>query len=195
MRKLHITNSAGRDATVQSLGLRPGSGHSRGIPAGDDTPAQVVGQSIRFAKFLATAGSGLHEALVAEHGEDYGSALIDGDPDIDIESVGRFLGKTDRVFLSSTGDVLYAAPEVVEVIYAPDGSERDRRAPQDVPGNVNEVDPVIWTGKKMPKAVVVTRFAFRRTLQVRHVDGLTYDFLFGMAKKKLSTSRRHRWEH
>jgi hypothetical protein len=183
MRKLHITNSAGRDATVQSLGLSPRPGHPRGIPADGDSPAQVVGHSIRFAKFLATTGSGLHDALAAEHGEDYGDALIQGDPEVDIESVGRFLGKTDKVFLSSTGDVLYAAPEVIEVIYAPDGSERDRRAPQDVPGNVNEVDPVSWTGKKMPKAAVVTRFAFRRTLQVRHVDGLTYDFLFGMAKE------------
>ena len=96
---------------------------------------------------------------------------------------GRFLGKTDKVFLSASGEVVYAAPEVIEVIYAPDGTERERRAPQDVPGNVNETDPVVWTGKKMPKAVVVTRFAFRRTLQIRHVDGLTYDFLFAMAKE------------
>ena len=183
MRKLHITNAAGRDATVQSHGLRPLGAHASGIPTDGDRPAQVVGQSIHFAKFLATSESGLHPELVAAHGEDYGQALVDGDPEVDIEAVGRRLGKTDKVYLSSTGEVLYAAPEVVEVIYTPDGSERSRRAPQDVGSNVNEVDPVTWTGKKMPKAEVVTRFAFRRTLQVRHVDGLTYDFLFGMAKE------------
>ena len=55
--------------------------------------------------------------------------------------------------------------------------------PQDVPANVNESSPVTWTGRKMPKAEVVHLFAFRRTLQVRHVDGLTFDFLYGMAKE------------
>jgi len=29
----------------------------------------------------------------------------------------------------------------------------------------------------------VRRFAFRRTIQVQHVDGLTFDFLFAMAKE------------
>ena len=39
----------------------------------------------------------------------------------------------------------------------------------------------------MDKAAAVRRFAFRRTLQVNHVDGLTYDYLFGMAKTLADT--------
>jgi len=97
--------------------------------------------------------------------------------------VGRFLGGTDAVFLSSSGDVLYAAPEVIEVIFGPDGAEKERRTPAIVPANVNETDPVVWTGKKMPKATVISRFAFQRAIQVQHVDGLTYDYLFAMAKE------------
>ena len=173
MRKLHLTNAAGRDATVHTTGLRPAPAPARGLP----------GNTVRFARFLSSAETGLHDALAAAHGEDYGQALIDGDPEVDMETIGRFLGGTDKVFLSSTGDVLYAAPEVVEVIYAADGSEKDRRAPTSVPANVNETDPVVWTGKKMPKAKVVSRFAFQRAIQIRHVDGLTYDYLFAMAKE------------
>ena len=44
------------------------------------------------------------------------------------------------------------------------------------------VSPVRWTGRKMPIEDVIRKFAFRRTLQLKHVDGLTYDFLFDMAK-------------
>ncbi len=178
MRKLHLTNAAGRDATVHTQGLRPAPPPERGVP----------GKTVHFARFLATDENGLHDTLAEAHGEDYGQALIDGDPEVDLESVGRFLGGTDKVFLSSTGDVLYAAPEVVEVIYGPDGAEKERRTPETVPGNVNETDPVIWTGKKMPKAKVVTRFAFQRAIQIRHVDGLTYDFLFAMAKELSDSS-------
>ena len=35
----------------------------------------------------------------------------------------------------------------------------------------------------MPKASVAVNFAFKRTIQVRHVDGLTYDYLYEMAKE------------
>ena len=35
----------------------------------------------------------------------------------------------------------------------------------------------------MPKSKVAVRFAFKRTIQLKHVDGLTYDYLFDMAKE------------
>lgn len=35
----------------------------------------------------------------------------------------------------------------------------------------------------MPIRDAVRRFAFARTIQLRHVDGLTYDFLAGMAQE------------
>ena len=80
-------------------------------------------------------------------------------------------------------EVLHAPPQLQEILSGPDGTEKERRDPQDVPGNVNEVDPVRWTGKKVPKKMAVRKFAFKRTLQIRHVDGLTYDFLHKMAKE------------
>jgi hypothetical protein len=43
--------------------------------------------------------------------------------------------------------------------------------------------PIRWTGRKMPKSDVVRKFAFRRSMQLQHVDGVTFDFLFAMAKE------------
>ena len=177
MRKLHLTNAASRDATVSCRSLRPPPPPKKGLP----------GKTVRFRRFLAATDEGSHATLAAALGEDYGQELVSGDPEVDLERIGRTLPRTDTVFLSSTGDVLYAAPQVLEVITDPSGEERERRAPVDVPANVNEESPVRWTGRKMDKAAAVRRFAFRRTLQVNHVDGLTYDYLFGMAKTLADT--------
>lgn len=173
MRKIHLTNAGGRDATVSMEGLRPPVGTRPGLPD----------REVSFSRYLACTEAGLHDRLVAAHGEDYAEALIAGDPEIDMEQVGRRIEGTDRIYLSSTGDVLYAAPRVVEVIIGPDGVEKQRRAPEDVESNINAEDiPIRWTGRKMPRREVVRRLVFRRTVQIRHVDGVTYDYLYDMAK-------------
>jgi hypothetical protein len=173
-RKIHLSNAAGRDATVAYDGLKPAAAPKPGFP----------GKSIRMVRYLAATEAGMHARLDAAHeGEAYGQALVDGDPEIDLEMVGREIGRTDTVFLSGSGDVLYAPPNVVEILLDPHGVEKLRREPEDVEANVNdEVVPIRWTGRRLPIAQVVQRFAMRRTLQVRHVDGLTFDYLFAMAQ-------------
>lgn len=172
-RKIHLTNAAKRDATVAMESVKPPAGSRLGLP----------GREVRFLRYVATADSGLHPSLEARFGDRYHEALIEGDPEIDLELVGRAVEETDRVYLSSKGEVLYVEPRVTEVIYGPDGEERTRRDPQVAEANVNDETPIRWTGRKMPKAEAVRRFAFRRTVQIRHVDGVTFDFLFQMAKE------------
>ena len=172
-RKIHVTNSSQRDATVTMKGLRPSGGVELALPDG----------RVAFRRYLSTTGEGMHAHLVENFGNDYAQALIDGDPETDMEQVGRFLGSMDTVYLSSEGHVLHSSPQVVEIVLGPQGDERERRVPNDVPANVNDELPVRWTGRKLPKQQAVQRFAFTRTIQLRHVDGLTYDYLFAMAKE------------
>lgn len=173
MRKVHLTNAAGRDATVELVAAKKKVPPRLGLP----------GHQIRFKRYLASTDQGLDWALAARFGTDYGQALLGGDPEVDLELVGREIGDTTQVYLSSEGEVMHAPPEVVEVIYDAAGQERERRSPVDVEANVNEDLPVRWTGRKIPRREVVRRFVVQRTVQVRHVDGLTYDYLFGMAKE------------
>jgi outer membrane biosynthesis protein TonB len=79
--------------------------------------------------------------------------------------------------------VMHAAPNVVEVIIDPDGTERERREPSNQPSNVTDVLPVVWTGKTMAKRDAVRKFVFTRTLALRHTNGLSFDFLHAMAKE------------
>jgi hypothetical protein len=168
---IRVTNSSGRDGSVQAAlpGREPEI--TTGLP----------GHTVSFRRYLASTEACRPEVLTARLGEDFSQALIDADPEIDLEHVGRTIGETNTVFLTSKGEFLHSPPSVVEVITSADGSEKERRVPVDVDANVDDEHPVRWTGRKFPIGDAVRRFVFRRSLQIRHVDGVTYDFLFAMA--------------
>ena len=48
---------------------------------------------------------------------------------------------------------------------------------------MNAEQPLVWGGKLLPKADVYRKFVFASKMQIVHVNGLTYDFLFGIAKE------------
>jgi len=143
----------------------------------------VPEHTVEFRRYLAATTEGLHEALCNSIGEDYAQALIEGDPEVDMEQVGQHIGRTDKVFLASDGSVLFSPPKVMELLFGTDGEERERRIPEDIPANVNDESPIRWTGKKMPILDVVRRFVLKRSLQLKHVDGLTFDYLYAIAKE------------
>jgi hypothetical protein len=173
MRKLHLMNKENRDATVAISSLKYEKPFEMGIP----------NKELKFKRYLSATQENLHKNLASLYGDNYSSKLIEEDPEIDIETIGKFISGSDVVYLSSKGELLYSPPKTVEVIIAPDGTEKERRSPEDIPGNVDDELPVRWTGKKMPKSKVAVKFAFKRTIQIKHVDGLTFDYLFDMAKE------------
>lgn len=170
---LHIANAKGRDATV---GVTP-------IKAPAQATTGLVGETIAFRRYLAAPESCTDTALRKRLGEDYATSLIEGDPEVDMETVGQMISDTSVVFIDSSGALMYADPRFIDIIFNPDGSEKERREPTETAANVNVELPVKWTGKKMPITDVVHRFCFRRTLQLRHVDGLTFDYLHEMASQ------------
>lgn len=174
MRKVHLTNASGRDATVDFISSKPSTPPPLGLPD----------QEVELKRYLAAGETGLHDELSRKFAtEDYGQELVDGDPEVDFEQVGRRIRNTTQVYLSADGEVLHAPPEVMEVIFGPDGEEKDRRTPVDVLGNVNEELPIRWGDKRFLRAELPRRFVIQRSLQIRHYDGLTYDYLFAMAKE------------
>lgn len=173
MRKIHLMNEARRDATLAMESVKEAPTAKLGLPD----------KKLKFQRYLAATEDGLPKRLIKKYGDELAQALVDGDPEIDIEKVGQAVGDTHTVYLSSAGTVLHASPRIVDVLFNPDGSERERADPKLIPANTNEEVPVKWTGRKLAKKDAVTRFAFRRTVQIKHVDGLTYDFLFAMAKE------------
>lgn len=173
MRRLHVANASQRDAIIGALTVSPPPAPALGR----------AGQPAEFRRFIAAGDGRLDEDLIAQFGDDYAKALIDGDPEIDMETVGRFIEGTQAMLISGTGEPLYSAPRIVEITYDASGAEIERRDPVEVEPTVNDEIPLRWTGRKLPKSEVVRKYVVRRTLQLQHVDGVTFDFLHAMAKE------------
>ena len=110
-----------------------------------------------------------------------GQTLIDGDPEINLEMVGYLLSGTSRVFVDKEKQLVHRIQQF-DVIKDPDGKTRERRPREITPQNVTTDIPLQWTNKFIKKKDVVRKFVIANKLQLMHINGLTYDFLFGMAK-------------
>ena len=62
-------------------------------------------------RLLAASEHTIHEALLARHGEQLSQALIDGDPEVDMELVGRPIERTSTVYLDSSSGVWRFVPD------------------------------------------------------------------------------------
>ncbi|MCB0919255.1 MAG: hypothetical protein KDC39_11895 [Actinobacteria bacterium] len=172
-RRLHLANPQGRDAVV--AGEAP--------PTPPSPKMGVNGQPAQFHRFVAGGAGCRHEDLTSQYGDDYASALIEADPEVDFEVVGRSIDATQAVLLSGSGEPLFAAPELVDITYDPDGNETRRAPASQTPATINTETPLRWTGRRIPTGEAVRRFVFQRSLQLTHVDGVTFDFLYSMAKE------------
>ena len=170
---IHLANAKGRDAYVALATLKAQAAPKLSLP----------GDSVTFRRYVTCTESGTNVALVASYGDNYANQLVEGDPEVDIEQVGQFIEQLQTVYLDQDGQVLTVEPNLIEVLTNPDGSERERRAPQEIDSNTDSALPVRWTGKLIDLNEAVRKFSFKRRMQLRHSDGLTYEFLFSMAKE------------
>lgn len=169
---IHIANAKGRDATVGLLSIKAREGPKMGLP----------NERMIFQRYLAATESTVHDALTKRFGENYAQHLLDGDPEVDMESVGLRIEHTQTVYLDGDQNLLYVEPQFIDLLLNPDGTEKERRAPIEVDMNTSAEVPVRFSGRLVPVQDAVRRFAFKRKLQLHHVDGLTFDFLHEIAK-------------
>ena len=95
--------------------------------------------------------------------------------------VGMRLRKVKKVYLDNKGKVAYRVIRQ-QVRYSPDGEEMEVKKFHTTESNINIDFPLRWTGKLIPKDKAVRTFAFIRKFQLKHINGLTFDFLYDMAK-------------
>lgn len=172
--KIHISNASNRDATVIAVS----------IPSIDKTLPAKDGKEVFFKRYVAAGEKRLNDDLVKSFNKnDYSQELIEGDPEIDFEMVGRTISGTSTLLLDSEQNPIYCAPEIYEITFGPNGSEIDRKIPVDIAPNVNEDIPIKWTGRLIPKNEFFRKFSIKRTVQIQHVDGVTFDYLHSVAKE------------
>ena len=175
MPEINITNDVGRDAVVSMQSV--------------STPLKVrwvdhEGRQAKSVRFLKSTLDHDLDSLTEKLGDisKVGAALITDDPEIDIENVGSFLSETSRVYIDNEAKIVHRIKQF-EIVHNPDGTERERRPKEQTPQNVSSDSPLGWSGRFVKKADVVRKFVFANKLQLSHINGLTYDFLYGIAKE------------
>jgi hypothetical protein len=175
MPEISIANSQGRDAQVVAESVRM----SVKIRWVDDSNRQVG--SSRILKGTIDRD---FESLLAQAGsiDKIADTLIAGDPELDLEAAGSFMRETSRVYYNTDRKTVFGVTQM-EIIRNPDGSEKTRRPKKPHVPNVGPEQPLMWSGKFLPKKDVYNKFVMVGKMQLHHINGLTYDFLFNIAKE------------
>jgi hypothetical protein len=173
MKLISIGDGKGKNAMV---GIAP---FYKKIEKKEDTTA-ISHRIIKSTR--KTCISAIEEAADNDSDIVFGN-LIGGDPEIDLQQEGRFCGKLHYIYADEKNE-LVSDVRFEEQIFNADGSLREQRAFNTTEANIqNETLPIRWTGVTIPVYEAVRRYVFCHTYQLFHTNGLTYSFLFELAKK------------
>jgi len=175
MPEINIANSSGRDAVVMTESVSS----VQKVRWLDSQGRQAA--SVRLLKASIDHDMG---ALLDAAGSvnQVSQALIDGDPEIDLENTGRFLRETSRVYVSPKREIARKM-QFFEIVRNPDRTERERRPRQVLDTNLAGESPLRWSGVLIKKEEACRKFVFSNKVQLHHINGLTFDFLYNMAKE------------
>jgi hypothetical protein len=173
MRAINITNDKKRDARI---GFAP---HAKTSTIKMVLPDGRERRNVQFVKTTVDIDRLLRQYKDLDAA---GRALAEGDPEIDREQCGRFIGGTRKLYLGSKGEIAYRV-NMVQITHDANGSEKERRELTKLAANTATEIPLLWTGREYSREEALRKFVFTRNYQLRHTSGLSYDFLFDMAKQ------------
>ena len=180
MANINLTDSRNRDAVVKAESIRVYGGVRYVGPKGGNA---------YIRKVLKSTIDHDYDTLLEQHDDDpekLAEAMVKGDPEIDFERFGLYLWNMSRVYLNPDEEMVYRI-EQFDIVRTPDGKVKEKRPRQRAEANVDGDIPLTWSGKMIKKSEAIRRFVFRSKLQIVHVNGLTYDFLYNMAKELAET--------
>lgn len=119
--------------------------------------------------------------------------FLENDDDVDLDFTGKMIGKTSRMLLTSENELCYNFTEYKiikdrkgKIVPCEECGEVycEHRIKHQIYGNVNdEKIPISWIKQFMiDKKKALKIWSFDRSYQIVHTNGLTYDFLFKIAK-------------
>tara|TARA_B110000967_G_scaffold206899_1_gene254819 strand:- start:1037 stop:1780 length:744 start_codon:yes stop_codon:yes gene_type:complete len=187
IRYIKLANDKKRDAEITFRSLNPRPAVTLVMESGDKVinkriikgTSQTSTQSL-FTKYNEKPKEGVdfQMQLAARLAED----LIVSDPESNLELTGKFIDDVSRVYINADEKPVFRVKKT-EKIFSPKAELKEEREPKYNESNITGENMVNWTGKLMPKSQVYNKLVFNKKYQLKHVNGLTYDFLFDMAKE------------
>jgi len=94
LRKIHIANEKSRNSLIDFKGY---------IPQSNAVKVDSNGSSLQNKKVIKGSSENTINGLIAKYGDDLeviAEELLKGDPEINLEITGKFLGKSPRVYVN-----------------------------------------------------------------------------------------------
>ncbi len=173
-RYIHIADAKGRDAEI-IFNSRPKKPTVKLV-----TEKGEEVQSLRVLKgAINNSFEGMSKSI--GEGEAIAQAMITSDPEIDLNITGRFINGSSRVYIDKDLKPVSRITKK-EIVHNPDGSVKEERVPKELLANIlSEI--AVKPGKLFPKKDMYNKLVFAKKYQLHHINGLTFDFLFEMAKE------------
>ena len=187
IRYIKLANDKKRDAEITFRSLNPKPSVTMVLESGD----KVINKRVVKATSLTSTqtllgkynekpkeGIDFQMQLASKLAED----LIASDPELDLELTGKFIEDVSRVYINEDEKPVFSVKKN-EKIFSPSAELKEEREPKYNDSNITGESIVNWTGKLMPKDKIYNKLVFHKKYQLKHINGLTYDFLYDMAKQ------------
>jgi len=112
--------------------------------------------------------------------ENLNELLRDKDCDVDIEVAGKIINKSIRIIVDKDMKPVYSYREY-EILIQPDGTRKEKIHSIRYP-NLNEEFPVKISDKLIDPIDIVKNYIISHSFFITHTDGVTYKFLYEIAK-------------
>lgn len=141
------------------------------------------GESTQTLRVLKTTLSGSYDGLISKYGSNdkIAQALIDGDPEVSLKFTGMKISETTRLYITKDLKPAHSVT-IQEVIKDTKGEKVSERRLFESDSNITDDIPLLM-GKMVKKSEYYNKLVFLRKYQLHHVNGLTFEFLFDIAKK------------
>ena len=176
MRKINISNSLKRDAIV-GFEAKPSKKKIFQVLKDKNPKINIKMLKSTLQTDINTLSKNYDDL------EELSQDIINSDIECDIETVGMIIGSTNKIYANKDNKIVYNV-HIIEVQKDPKAQEISRKpfVPKDANIAIDEL-PIKWSNKAMPKTMAIKKFVFAKHYQIRHINGLTYDFLYSMAKE------------
>jgi hypothetical protein len=118
----------------------------------------------------------------AGNDESVAKSILEGDPEINHEFTGRFVGITSKVYIDSNSQPVFWIRKK-EKVFLPDGTLKEERDQKETFANILSAHPIRPVGKMLSRKEMASKLVFGKKYQLHHTNGLTFDFMMGMAKE------------
>jgi len=179
IRYIKLEDSKKRDAEITFKSINSRSSIYLAIETGEKPENKKVIKSTKDKSIETLIGK---ENPSQEDYNKFSDHLLENDDEVDFELFGRFIEKTDKIYTNSKYEPIYNI-KVAQILRDPSGNLIKKQKPVYLQSNINEEHIVKWTGKYVPKIKLYNKVVLSSKYQIKHVNGLTFDFLFNIAKK------------